>query len=79
MLLHTSSEVTDNTKFRFKYRGGGGIRTLTSANLNLCDPSAVLNQLSYPANWERVVMWVDYKRVDVEIDDNNTAWFSLSQ
>ena len=59
---------------RERPEGGRG-----DSNLNLCDPSAVLNQLSYPADWERVVMWVDYKRVDVEIDDNNTAWFSLGQ
>ena len=30
---------------------------------NLCDASAVLYQLSYQANWELVVTWVD-KPVD---------------
>ena len=39
-----------------------------NSNPDLCDASAVLHQLSYQANWEQVVMWVDYKPVDVEID-----------
>ena len=29
-------------------------------NLDLCDAGAVLYQLSDQANWEQVVMWVDY-------------------
>lgn len=39
---------------------------------DLCDAGAVLYRLSYQANWELVVMWVNYKLVDVEIDDDNT-------
>ena len=34
-------------------------------NPDLCDARAVLYQLSYQANWELVVMWVDYRSVDV--------------
>ena len=41
-------------------------------NLDLCNAGAVLYQLSYQANWEQVVVWVDYKSVDVEINDDNT-------
>ena len=41
----------------------------------LCDAGAVFNQLSYQANREQVVMWVDYKPVDVEIDDDKTGIF----
>ena len=40
-------------------------------NPDLCDAGAVLYQLSYQANWEHVVMWVNYKPVDVEIEDDN--------
>ena len=43
-----------------------------NSNPDLCDGCAVLHQLSSQANWEQVVMWVDYKPVDVEIDDDNT-------
>ena len=43
-----------------------------NSNPNLCDGCAVLHQLSYQVNWEQVVMWVDYKPVDVEIEDDNT-------
>ena len=42
------------------------------SNHDLCDAGAVLNQLSYQANWEQVVMWIDYKPVDVEIGDDIT-------
>jgi len=42
------------------------------SNPNLYDADAVRYQLSYRANWELVVMWVDYKPVDVEIGDDNT-------
>ena len=39
---------------------------------HLChDAGAVLHQLSYQANQEQVVTWVDYKPVDVEMDDEN--------
>jgi len=31
--------------------------------------------LHYQANWEQVVMWVDYKPVDVKIDDDNSGIF----
>ena len=41
-----------------------GIGTLTSG--------AVLHPLSYQTKWEQVVVWIDYKPVDVEIDDGNT-------
>jgi len=44
-------------------------------NPDLCYASAVLYQLSFQANWEQVVMWVDYKAVDVLIDDDNTGNF----
>ena len=43
------------------------------SNPDLCDTCAVLHQLSNQANWEQVVMWVDYKPLDVEIDDDNTG------
>ena len=43
-----------------------------NSNPDLCDGRAVLHQLSYHGNWEQVVMWVDYKPVDVEIEDDNT-------
>ena len=39
---------------------------------DLCDASTVLHQLSCSVNWEQVVMWVVYKPVDVETDDDNT-------
>ena len=35
------------------------------SNPDLCDAGAVLHQLSYMANSEEVVMWVDYEPVDV--------------
>ena len=40
-------------------------------NPDLCD--AVLHQLSCQADWEEVVVWVDYKPLDVEIDDDNAG------
>ena len=40
-------------------------------NPDFCVIDAVLDKLSYQANWELVVMWVDYQPVDVEIDDDN--------
>ena len=30
------------------------------SNSDLCNGGAVLHHLSYQANWEQVVMWVDY-------------------
>ena len=33
------------------------------------DAGTVLHQLSYQVNWELVVMWVDYKPVEVNVDD----------
>ena len=39
---------------------------------DLCHAGAVLNWLGYQANWEQVVMWVDYEPVNVEIGDDNT-------
>ena len=45
------------------------------SNPDLCDTAAVLHQLSYRANWELVVMWVDFKPVDVEIEDVNKRIF----
>ena len=33
--------------------------------------------MSYQASWEQAVMWVDYKPVDVEIDDDNTGIFHV--
>ena len=48
------------------------------SNPDLCDADAVLHQMSYQANWEQVVMWVDYNPVDVEIDNYNTVLPLLS-
>ena len=44
-------------------------------NPDLRDAGAVLHQLSYQTKWEQVVVWVDYKPVDVEIDYDNTGTF----
>ena len=38
-------------------------------NPDLYDAGTVPYQLSYQANWKEVIMWVDYKPVDAEIDD----------
>ena len=38
------------------------------SNSDLCDAGSVLNQLSYQANWEQVVVWVDYKPVNVYVE-----------
>ena len=35
----------------------------------LCDASAVLYQLSYQANWELIIMWVN----DTPVDDGDTS------
>ena len=45
------------------------------SNPDLCDAGAMPCQLKYQANWELVVMWVDYTPVDVEIDDVHTRFF----
>ena len=45
------------------------------SNPDLCDAAAVLHLLSYQANWEQVVVWVDCKPVDVKIDNVNTGIF----
>ena len=45
------------------------------SNPDLSDADAVLHLLSYQANWEQVVVWVDYKPVDVKIDNVNTGIF----
>ena len=34
------------------------------SNPDLCDASVVLNQLSYQANWELVIMWVHDKPIE---------------
>jgi len=47
------------------------------SNPDICDAGAVLHQFSSEANWEQVVMWVNYKPVDVEIDDDNTGIFHV--
>ena len=47
------------------------------SNSDLCNASAGLYQLGYQANWEQAVMWVDYKPIDVEIVDDNTAIFHI--
>ena len=47
------------------------------SNPDLCDAGAVLHQLRYQANWEQVVVWVDYKFVNVEIGDDNPGFFIL--
>ena len=49
------------------------------SNSDLCDVGAVLFQLNFQANWEQFVLWVDYKPVDVEIDDDNTRIFHVSE
>ena len=36
------------------------------SNPDLSDAAAWLHQLSFQANWEPVVLWVDYKPVDDE-------------
>ncbi|KAK2553844.1 hypothetical protein P5673_024834 [Acropora cervicornis] len=43
------------------------------SNPDLYDAGAVPHQLNCQVNWEQVVVWVDYKPVDVEIDDDNTG------
>ena len=48
-----------------------------NSNPDLCDAGVVLHQLSSEANWEQVVMWVNYKPVGVEIDDDNTGIFQV--
>ena len=35
------------------------------SNPDFCDAVAVLYQLSYQGNWEQVVMWVNYRPIDV--------------
>ena len=47
------------------------------SNPDLCGAGAVLHQLSYQANCEPVVMWLDYKPVYGEIDDDNTGLFHV--
>ena len=47
-------------------------------NPDLCNASTVLYQLSFQANREQVVMWVIYKPVDAEIDDDNTIFCILN-
>ena len=47
------------------------------SNPDLCDAGAVLHQLNYQANWEQVVVWVDYKLVDMEIGDDITGFFYI--
>ena len=47
------------------------------SNPDLSDAGAVLHQLSYQANWEQFVMWVDHKLVDVEVYDDNTGIFHI--
>ena len=54
------------------FRARKVFRTFEKQAPDLCDPSAVLYQFSYHANWEQVVVWVDHKPVDVEIEDDNT-------
>jgi len=43
------------------------------SNPEPCDTGAVLYQFSYQAYWEQVVVWVNYKPVDVEIDDDDSS------
>ena len=47
-------------------------------NADLCNASTVLYQLSFQADREQVVMWVIYKPVDAEIDDDNTIFCILN-
>ena len=37
-----------------------------------CDASVVLDQLSYQANWELVIVWVYEKPVDISILSNDS-------
>ena len=41
------------------------------SKVSLCDASTVLFQLSYQANRELALIWVDHRPVVVEIDDDN--------
>ena len=58
-----------------------GQKSLKNSGLNgdpnpdFCVIDSVLDKLSYQANWELFVMWVDYQPVDVEIDDDNIRIF----
>ena len=45
-------------------------RSEQNFNPDLCDASEVLYQLSYQANWELVIMWID--------DNNCTNIFYMS-
>ena len=47
------------------------------SNPDLCEAGAMFQQLSYQANWVQVVMWLNYKPVYVEIDDDNTGLFPV--
>ena len=47
------------------------------SNPYLCDAAAVLYQLSHQANWEQVIMWANYKPVEVQIDDDNAGIFRV--
>ena len=49
----------------------------SNPNPDLCDADAVLHLLSYQANLEQVVVWVDSKPVDVKIGNVNTGIFQL--
>ena len=58
------------------FAGGNNTTPLNrDSNPDLCDADAVLHLLRYQANWEQVVVWVDYKPVDVKIDNVNTGIF----
>ena len=50
-----------------KVKKNAGLRG-TVINPDLCDSGAVPHQLSYQANWELVVLWVNDKRVDSSIE-----------
>ena len=68
LIIAVFSRCLSSSKKALKNSGRNG-----DLNPDLCDAGAVLYQLSYQANWENVVMWVDYKPVDEEIDDDNTG------
>ena len=46
------------------------------SNPDLCDAGAVLYQLSFQANWEQIIMWVDYELWD---DGDRSAYMMNSR
>ena len=57
-LIITFSRCLSSNKKRPKNSGLN-----RESNPDLCDAGAVLHQLSYEANWEQVIVWVDYNSI----------------